>query len=201
MANLERLRRWRLGGRTRKALLVAHITAAGAWIGLDVVMGVFVFTAAASDDVRIQALCYQALALFAVWPMVTLALASLVTGLTLGLGTRYGLLRYWWVATKLALNIALATLVLVALRPGVVEVAEYGRRLAAGEAVAMSVTDLYFPPIVSTSALLVAVVLSVYKPWGRIRRSAHQTPQWSEGQERRRPVALRGRTEVVGRTS
>src|SRR5215218_3994824 len=32
---------WRLGARTRKGVLVAHIASAGAWIGIDVVMGVF----------------------------------------------------------------------------------------------------------------------------------------------------------------
>jgi len=37
------------------------------------------------------------------------------------------------VAIKLALNIVLTTLVLVALRPGVIEAAEQGRRFAAGE--------------------------------------------------------------------
>jgi hypothetical protein len=30
--------------------------------------------------------------------------------------------------------------------------------------------DLIFPPIVSPTALLLAVVLSLYKPWGRIRK-------------------------------
>jgi hypothetical protein len=32
------------------------------------------------------------------------------------------------------------------------------------------VGDLVFPPIVSTGALLFAMVLSVFKPWGRVRR-------------------------------
>jgi hypothetical protein len=39
-----------------------------------------------------------------------------------------------------------------------------------GEPVSLAVDGLIFPPIVSTSALLVATVLAVYKPWGRIRR-------------------------------
>ena len=31
--------------------------------------------------------------------------------------------------------------------------------------------DLIFPPVVSPTALLVAMVLAVFKPWGRIRPS------------------------------
>lgn len=42
----------------------------------------------------------------------------------LGLGTKWGLVRYWWVAIKLALNAALVALVAFALRPGVTELAE-----------------------------------------------------------------------------
>jgi hypothetical protein len=34
----------------------------------------------------------------------------------------------------------------------------------------VAVGDLIFPPIVSTSALLIAFVLAVFKPWGRIRK-------------------------------
>jgi len=61
-------------------------------------------------------------------------------------------------------------LVAFALRPGVVEMAEQGRLFAAGEAASLAVGDLIFPPIVSTSALLVATVLAVFKPWGRVRK-------------------------------
>jgi hypothetical protein len=85
----------------------------------------------------------------------------------LGLGTRYGLLRYWWVAVKLALNVVLALLVWVLLRPGLDAAAEYGRLLPASAPA--DVSTLVFPPIVSTSALVVATVLAVYKPWGRLR--------------------------------
>jgi hypothetical protein len=159
-----------LGRRTRRAVLVLHIASAGAWIGLDVVMATLVFTAMATDDVSTQALCYQALELFAVWPMLATGLLCLATGLLLGLGTKFGLLRYWWVAIKLVLNIVLTTLVVVALRPGVYEAAELGRVLALGDIASADVGDLVFPPIVSPLALMFAMTLSVYKPWGRIRR-------------------------------
>ena len=76
-------------------------------------------------------------------------------------------MRYWWVAIKLVLNIVLTALVLVALRPGVMEAAEQGRRFMAGEAASLAVGDLIYPPIVSPSALLIALVLAVFKPWAR----------------------------------
>ena len=73
-------------------------------------------------------------------------------------------------AIKLVLNVVLVALVPVLLRPQVIEMAEQGRRFMAGEAASLAVGDLIFPPIVSPSALLVAFVLAVFKPWGRIRK-------------------------------
>jgi hypothetical protein len=158
-----------LGARTRKGFLVAHIASAGAWLGIDVVMGVLVFTALFGDE-ETRALCYRALELFAVWPLLTAGLVCLASGVVLGLGTKYGLVRYWWVAIKLVLNIVLTALVPIALRPEVSKAAEQGWRFAAGEPASLVVGNLIFPPIVSPTALLLAAVLAVFKPWGRIRK-------------------------------
>ena len=122
---------WRLGARTRKGVLVVHIVSAGVWIGIDVVMAVVIFTALLADDDNTKALCYRALELFAVWPLIATGLVCLASGVVLGLGTKWGLVRYWWVAVKLALNVLLVALVPVALRPEVIEKAEQGRRFVA----------------------------------------------------------------------
>lgn len=153
-------------------MLIAHIASAGAWLGIDVVMAVFIFTAMLTDDRGTEALCYQALELFTGWPLLATGLICLASGVILGLGSKWGIVRYWWVAAKLALNVILVVLVPVALRPEVVESAEQARRWAAGEPVTLDVGDLIFPPIVSPIALMIAMTLAVIKPWGRIRRRA-----------------------------
>ena len=153
----------------RNATLVVHIVAAGAWIGIDVIVAVLVLTGRFSDDVAVRSLAYQALATFVVWPMLTAGLVSLATGLILGLGTTWGLLRYWWVAVKLALNLVLCTLIVLVLRPGMDEVAGYGRDLLSGSPDSAAVSNLFFPPAVSLTTLTLATVLAVFKPWGRIR--------------------------------
>jgi sugar lactone lactonase YvrE len=101
----ERLTAWRLGGRARKTVLLLHIIAAGTWFGLDVAMAVLVFTAIFTESAEVRAHTLQSLRLVTVWPMFSAAMISLITGVILGLGSKYGLLRYWWVASKLALNI------------------------------------------------------------------------------------------------
>ncbi|MGH3366067.1 MAG: hypothetical protein ACRDOY_02570 [Nocardioidaceae bacterium] len=165
-------RPWRLCGRLRKIVLVVHIVSAGAWVGIDLVVAVLVLTGWLTDDVSVRAVAYQALGLFVVWPMFVSALVCLASGVLLGLGSRYGLLRYWWVAVKLVMNIVLCTLVLALLRPGLADVLRHGRALAAGRSSDLDVSFLFFPPAVSLTALTVATVLAVFKPWGRIRRTA-----------------------------
>lgn len=160
----------RLGARTRKLTLLVHLVSAGAWIGIDVIVAVLVGVGWFSDDPVRRGTAYQALGWFVVWPMLTAALVSLASGLVLGLGSKWGLVRYWWVLVKLVLNLVLSTLILVALRPGLPDVVEHGRALVTGESSDVDVSFLFFPPAVSLTALLLAATLAVFKPWGRVRR-------------------------------
>lgn len=153
----------------RRAALVLHVVSAGAWIGVDVMVAVLVLTGWFADDVEVRSLAYRALAEFVVWPMLASGLVCLATGVVLGLGTKWGLLRFWWVAAKLGLNLALCTLIVVLLQPGMDEVGAYGEQLLTGTPSPDRVRTLFFPPAVSLSALTIATVLAVYKPWGAIR--------------------------------
>jgi hypothetical protein len=162
--------RWRIGRRLRRTTLVVHIISAGSWIGIDVIVGVLVLVGRFGGDRATRGIAYQALGLFVVWPMLTAGLLSLISGIVLGLGSRWGLVRYWWVAVKRTLNLVLCTLILLLLQPGMAAVRAYGRDLSAGVPPQGSVSTLFFPPAVSLTALSLAVALSVTKPWGRIRR-------------------------------
>jgi len=151
-----------------------HIISAGAWIGVDVIAAVLVITGRFGGDPTIRSLAYRALAAFVVWPMLAAGLLSLATGLVLGLATTWGLMRYWWVAVKFALNLVLCTLILVVLQPGMDDVADYGRDLLTGSPDPTAVSNLSFPPAVSLTTLILATVLAVVKPWGRMRRRAER---------------------------
>jgi uncharacterized membrane protein len=165
-----RQRSWRLGNRLRKTVLLLHIVAGGTWFGLDVAMAVLVFTAIGTDSAAVRAYTLQSLKLITVWPMFSAAMLSLITGILLGLGSKYGLLRYWWVAIKLGLNLILTALVVTALRSEVANAASLGAQLAGGADVDWNFTNMIYPPIVSPTALTIAFLLAVFKPWGRIRR-------------------------------
>jgi hypothetical protein len=109
--------------------------------------------------------------------MLISALVSLVTGVVLGWSSKWGLVRYWWVGTKLALNLLLCVLIVFLLQPGMDEVGEHGRELQDGSTTAHALPTLFFPPSVSLSLLTLATVLAVFKPWGRTRRNRRPAPR------------------------
>lgn len=169
--------RYRLSGRARKGFLVTHIIAAAMWFGIDLALGILAITAMVTDDRQTAGLALQAIDLFAIWPMFGASLVTLATGVVLALASKYGLLRYWWVAVKFGINVVMSTLIFFALRPGVDDAATVGERMVAGDAAAQIPDDLIFPVIVAPTLLLVAYLLSVFKPWGRTRRPAKQLAQ------------------------
>ncbi|MGW1678155.1 hypothetical protein [Saccharopolyspora sp. NPDC002376] len=158
----------RLSVRGRKALLAAHLLAAATWFGIDLALGILAVTALVTDSPATAGAALQAVGIFAVWPMFTAGVLCLATGVVLGLGSKYGLLRYWWVAVKLGINVVFAVLIVVALRPLINQAADAGTHLASGGTGAIP-TILLYPVMIGPNLLLTAYLLSVFKPWGRIR--------------------------------
>jgi hypothetical protein len=167
--------RYRMSRTARRSTLVVHIASAGGWLGVDIAMAVVIATAAFTPDLATRVACLRVLELITVWPLLGCGLVCLLSGLVLGLGSTWGVLQYWWVTAKLALNIVLTALVVVALRPEVTHQAAQVRRFVAGEPVTFDLTNLIYPPTVSPTLLLVAMTLSVVKPWGRIRERRGRT--------------------------
>ena len=191
----------------RRAHPLRRILSAAAWIGIDVIVAVLVLTGWFSDDVTVRSLAYQSLATFVVWPMLVSALLSLGTGVLLGLGTKWGLLRYWWVTVKLVLNLVLCSMIVLVLQPGMGEVGTYGQDLVTGSPDPATVSMLFFPPAVSLTALAVATVLAVFKPWGRtgsrgdapVPPRPRSVPVAAERSPARRPEPGSPRRSIPGR--
>ncbi|SDF77492.1 hypothetical protein SAMN05216553_103219 [Lentzea fradiae] len=170
----------KLGGRARKTVLLVHILSAAAWFGIDLALGILVVVALSTEDAGTAGVAIQAVDLFAITPMLGAAVVCMVSGAVLGVTSKYGLVKHWWVATKLVLNVGMALAIVFALRPAVAEAARIGERLAAGDPTAVLPPNLLGPVIAAPTLLLLAFFLSVFKPWGRVRRPA----QPGEGRRR-----------------
>lgn len=177
----------RLGARPRKAVLLLHILSAAMWFGIDLALGILAVIALVTDDPQTAGIAVRAIEMFAVWPMFGASIGCLVSGVVLGIGSKYGLVRYWWVGVKLVINIMMSALIAFSLRPGIDNAASIGERLMAGDPTATLPGNLLGPVIVAPTLLLTAYLLSVFKPWGRTRR---RTPQAT-------PVAGRSAGEQV----
>lgn len=161
----------RLSRTARRWVLSVHIVSSVGWIGADLALIVLMVTALGTSSGAVAAACLQAVVVV-IPPMVpALALLMLTSGVVLSLGTKWGLVRYWWVAVKLVAGIVLSILVLVLLLPNALTV-DVPPATGTGDQVraAVDMTDFLMPPIVSGVALLISVWLSVARPGGRIRR-------------------------------
>lgn len=170
-------RPFRLRGRIHKAVLCAHILASGGWFGTATVVAFCGMAAAATDDATLRQALYRVMET-APWLSIPVGLLAGGTGVVLGLGTAFGLLRHWWVVIKIA--IALAVVVTDA-----VVVARVARAAAGGDVI----PALYGSTIAHVVVLGVATWLSVFKPRGRTPWGRHR-----RGEERRDRVASQART-------
>jgi hypothetical protein len=171
-----------LPGPLRKLALAVHLTCSVGWVGAVVAYLVLDLTVATRDDADAVRAAWLAMDLVIRWAIVPLALASLLTGLVMAVGTKWGLFRHWWVLISFVLTV-LATLVLLS------EAAVVSRSAALATAPTTSVEDLRaLTPTLPHSVggllvLLLILVLNVYKPQGL-------TPYgWRRQQEEQAPRA------------
>src|SRR5688500_14595035 len=93
--------------------------------------------------------------------IVPLAVAALVTGLVMSLGTRWGLFRHYWVLFSLVLT-SFATAVLLLHMPTVSSMADTARDIDNARLVTLG-GDVEHPAI-GVVVLVAVLVLNVYKP-------------------------------------
>lgn len=155
----------------RKALLVTHIIASVSWIGVDLALWPLLYAANTSGDPLTVAGALKAISILVPATVPVLSLTLLGTGVLLGLGTTWGLIRYWWVLAKLALSVVMTVLVFTALVPTVVSIELQAAAGVSADAIRAGLgpvlTGLIFPPVVSFGMLVGATILSVFKPWRR----------------------------------
>ena len=96
----------------RKIVLIIHVTCSVAWIGAVLAFLALVLIAMNSAATANLLASWIAMRLIGWYVIVPLALASLLTGIIMALGTKWGLFRHYWVLISLVLTI-LATLVLL----------------------------------------------------------------------------------------
>ena len=162
-----------LSPRWRNTLLTVHIVVSVSLIGADITAIMLSMTGLMSHvPERIRA-SYLVMELLAENILVPFALAALLTGILLGLGTRWGLTRYYWVLTKLLLTITAISALVLVLRPRVSQAATEVLRIPLAELAKNGIGQIGIGVTIGIAAallvLLTVATLAVNKPWGKIR--------------------------------
>ena len=152
--------------RVRKLVLSLHLAVSVGWIGAVLVYIALGLSAVSGTDEATIRGAWTGMELAGWYVCVPLAAASLVTGVVLALGTKWGLFRHYWVLISLFLT-ALCTAVLLLHMPAVTVTADVAQA-AEGRALEALGGDL-FHPSVGLVLLLAIHVLNVYKPAGLTR--------------------------------
>ncbi|HMJ51743.1 MAG TPA: hypothetical protein VK540_06685 [Polyangiaceae bacterium] len=146
----------KLSRRTYRALVTAHVLCSVGWFGMAVVSAFSAVLASVRGEPALALSLYRTIEALP-WLSIPTGLAAAITGILLGFSTKFGLIRYWWVVTKM--GIAAAVVVTDAVL--VARVAHMA--LLTGHAP----VPLYGSTIAHVVVLAIATVLSFFKPWGR----------------------------------
>jgi uncharacterized membrane protein len=175
----------------RKLVLTVHLTASLGWVGAVMAYVALGISSIRTMDPEVVRSAWTAMELVGWAVLVPVALASLVTGVVISVGTPWGLFRHYWVLISLGLTI-LATAILVLHMPSVTATARMARE-SDGARLAQLGGDLYHA-VGGLVVLLVITALNVYKPQGL-------TPYgWRKQQELRATLARQNLARADVRT-
>ena len=149
----------------RKFALSVHITSSVGWLGAIAAYLALDLTVATSQDVQTLRAAYLMMALMASWVIVPAALGSLLTGLVMSLGTKWGLFRHYWVMISLVLTV-FAIIVLLSETRQISRVAEIAVDPATSSEALRALPNTLVHSVGGTVVLLVVQMLNVYKPRG-----------------------------------
>jgi hypothetical protein len=147
----------------RKVALSVHIISSVGWIGAVVTYLALGISSLVSPDTQTVRAAWTAMDVTGWWAIVPLAIAALLTGLVMSLGTPWGLCRHYWTVISLILTV-ICTAVLLEHMPGVSSIASMAPQMDVAQLRALR-GDLMHPGV-GLLILLVIAVLNIYKPAG-----------------------------------
>ena len=150
----------------RKFALTVHVIFSVGWLGAVISFLALVITALITEDTETVIAFWKAMELIGWFAIVPLALASLLTGLIMSMGTPWGLFRHYWVFFKFLLTIV-ATIILLLNMETVSYFAEVSANSKSIELVGMRGELIHAGG--GFLVLLVTTILSIYKPRGLTR--------------------------------
>lgn len=154
--------------RLSKFVLTSHITFSVGWLGAVAVFLALAITGVTSQNIQIARSAYLSMELSGWYVIVPFCFASLLTGVVLTLGTKWGLIKHYWIVVKLILTIVTSIALLLHMKPiSYLSILAASTTLSNNEQPGLRV-QLIADAGAALLVLLAITTISVYKPWGRI---------------------------------
>jgi hypothetical protein len=165
--------RRRMSRRRRKLVLTLHVATSVGWLGAAIAMSVLLVAGLVTRNPALRHSAFTFMHVYDLAIMIPFGHLALMTGVLLSVGTNWGLLKHWWIVTKLVLTVAVLVFAGVFTSGWVLE------------AVARTAED----PMADLGVLAVQLVatvaafnvvfwtnttISVFKPWGPTPRGQHK---------------------------
>lgn len=150
----------------RRFALTIHITISVSWIGAGfayLILGIVAVTTQYTQTIRAT---WSAMELIGWFAIVPLAVGSLLTGLAMSLGSKWGLARHYWTLISFILTV-FATIILLFHMRDVSDLATVAQTANSTELVALG-GDLAHSSLGLVTVLIIQI-LNVYKPRGLTR--------------------------------
>ena len=152
--------------RTRKLALLAHILSSVGWFGAVTAFEALSIAGLKSPDALMVRAAYLAMQWTAWFIIIPAAFLSLLTGLVLALGTKWGLFTHYWILAKSLINaLAIIILLLHTRLINLVATTAAERTLLFGDLRGLRI-QLVAVGAAALAALLAATILGVFKPRG-----------------------------------
>lgn len=152
----------------RKLVLSIHLIVSIGWVGAVAAYIALDVTTVTSDNPRILRAAYTGMELIVESVVLPLAIAALVSGIIISLGTRWGLFRHYWVVISLVLT-AFATVVLLAETRTISSLASIANDPSTSPQELSTLNSTLVHSVGGLIVLVAILVLNVYKPRGMTR--------------------------------
>ena len=177
----------------RKALVAAHAVSAACWIGVALTFVAMSVVAMSTKDIHVTKTVFELMAVFDITLLPWTNFATFLTGIALSMTTKWGLIRYYWVAAKIAIAVGILFMAFGFLHDSL--------ERAGHEAAALTATGGTAAQLSGTSdvvlwgfgcamlSLVGTLLLSLYKPGGATRRGRRLAAAGSRTRAAAKPVA------------
>ena len=165
---------WRLSPGQRKLVVAVHIGVSVGLLGLSTALFALATAAALTSDFATTQAAYRAMGIFTRGVVQPVAVLTLVSGVVLSLGTKWGLFQHTWIVAKIGLSVATILNGMLNLGPAVQEAIALTTNASAATRPDLGSAALVAIAVPGANVLMLgaATAISVYKPWGRLGRGA-----------------------------